>query len=102
MGRCIDSVAGTVLLVNDAHRARRARNQMEALTVTLPRNVGTIDRIARLVLGISLVAIFVAGVVAAPWGWIALALGVIMLGTAAVGYCPIYSLVGLSSCPLRK
>lgn len=70
--------------------------------MTLPRNIGTIDRIARLTLGVALVAVFLTGLVAAPWSWIAAGLGAIMLGTAAVGYCPIYSLVGLSTCPIRK
>ena len=70
--------------------------------MTLPRNMGTIDRFARAVLGLALVVTFGFGLVAAPWSWLALGVGGVLLATAAVGYCPLYSLFGLVSCPLRK
>ncbi len=70
--------------------------------MTLSKNVGTIDRIARLAIGIALLAAFAVGLVAAPWGYLALGFGAIMLATGALGFCPIYALVGLSTCPLRK
>ncbi len=65
-------------------------------------NVGMIDRIVRVVLGIALIA-FALGLFAPGtgynWlGWI----GVVPLATAAVGSCPLYSLLGMSSCPTRK
>lgn len=59
-------------------------------------NVGTIDRVIRVVLGIGLLAMVFVGP-QTPWGWI----GVIPLVTAALGFCPAYKLVGLNTCPLR-
>lgn len=65
-------------------------------------NVGTIDRILRIVLGIALIAFalgFIAPGATYAWlGWI----GVIPLLTAVVGSCPLYSIVGLSTCPARR
>ena len=68
----------------------------------MKNNVGNIDRIVRVVLGAILIA-FALGLVAPGtgynWlGWI----GVIPLLTAAVGSCPLYSVLGLSTCPMKK
>ncbi len=56
----------------------------------LPRNVGVIDRALRLVLGVVLLALVFLGPKTA-WGW----LGAVLLATAAVGSCPLYTLLGL-------
>lgn len=56
-------------------------------------NVGTVDRALRILLGIVLIGLAVAGVIGA-WGYI----GIIPLATGLLSRCPIYSLFGLSSC----
>lgn len=56
-------------------------------------NVGTMDRWIRVIVGLALVAWAVAG--GPLWAWI----GVVPLATAAVGICPAYSLLGISTCP---
>ena len=65
-------------------------------------NMGTLDRLVRIVLGIALLGFALGWLAPAAgyhWlGWI----GVIPLGTAALGYCPLYSLFGLSTCPAGK
>ena len=63
----------------------------------MTRNVGGIDRILRLVLGLALIGLNLAGVIGA-WGW----LGLVLAGTAAIGFCPLYPLIGLNTCPARK
>lgn len=67
----------------------------------MAQNVGTIDRIARIVLGLALIA-FALGLFAPGtgynWlGWV----GVVPLLTAFAGFCPAYRLFGLSSCPIQ-
>lgn len=59
-------------------------------------NVGGIDRILRIVAGLVLIALAVTGTIG-PWGWI----GVVLLATGLLSTCPLYSLVGLNSCPAR-
>ena len=59
-------------------------------------NVGTIDRIARVVAGAGLIAW--AATSGPVWAWI----GVIPLATGAIGMCPLYSLVGINTCPRNK
>jgi hypothetical protein len=60
-------------------------------------NVGGIDRILRVVLGLALLALTLTGAIGV-WGWI----GVVPLLTAAMGFCPLYSVLGISSCPAKK
>ena len=60
-------------------------------------NVGGIDRILRIAIGLVLVALAVTGTIG-PWGWI----GLVPLATGALGFCPLYPLFGFSSCPLKK
>ena len=60
-------------------------------------NVGGIDRILRIVLGLALIALTLTGTIGA-WGWI----GLVPLATAAFGFCPLYTLIGFSSCPMKK
>lgn len=66
--------------------------------MTMTRNVGTIDRIARVVLGLVFLA-YALGYIAPDtgynaWGW----LGLFLIGTAAVSFCPIYRVFGMRTC----
>lgn len=61
-------------------------------------NVGTPDRIARLVIGLVLIAapFFVTGL--ATWlTWLLPIVGVVLVGTAFLAFCPIYRVLGLST-----
>jgi len=60
-------------------------------------NEGTIDRAVRVIAGISLVALAATGTVGA-WGWI----GVVPLATGLIGWCPAYTLLGFSTCPIKS
>ena len=65
-------------------------------------NVGSIDRIARLILGLVLVALpFVVTALALPaiGGIVSLAAGGILITTAVVKFCPIYGIFGLRTSP---
>lgn len=57
-------------------------------------NEGSIDRALRVIVGIVLIAMVFVGPKAA-WGWI----GVVPLLTGLVGFCPLYRLVGMNTCP---
>ena len=60
-------------------------------------NVGDIDRILRVVVGLALIALTLTGTIGS-WGWI----GVVPLLTAALGFCPLYTVLGFSTCPMKK
>lgn len=60
-------------------------------------NVGGIDRILRIVLGLVLIALAATGTVGL-WGWI----GIVPLATGAIGWCPPYALFGRSTCAMKN
>jgi hypothetical protein len=56
-------------------------------------NVGTIDRVLRIVVGLALIALVFVGP-KTQWGW----LGIIPLATGFLRTCPLYSLIGINTC----
>jgi hypothetical protein len=60
-------------------------------------NVGTIDRVLRVVGGLVLIGLAVSGKVGL-WGYI----GVVPLLTGLFRFCPVYPLIGLNTCPMEK
>lgn len=60
-------------------------------------NEGTIDRALRVIAGIVLITMAATETVG-MWGWI----GFLPLLTGVLGFCPAYSIFGLSTCPMRK
>ena len=60
-------------------------------------NAGTLDRVLRLVIGLVLIALTLTGTIGV-WGWI----GLIPIATAALGFCPAYTLLGINTCPMKK
>ena len=63
----------------------------------MKKNVGTIDRSIRGIVGVVLLAVFFLGILEGTAGIIALVVGVVMLGTAAIGWCPPYTLLGINT-----
>ena len=63
-------------------------------------NMGTIDRVIRVVIGLGLLwYALMAPATGYNWiGWI----GVVPLVTALVGVCPLYSILGVSTCPAKQ
>ena len=60
-------------------------------------NVGSVDRIVRIVVGLGLVALAAMGIVGV-WGYI----GIVPLVTGIVRVCPAYSVLGIDSCGAGK
>jgi hypothetical protein len=63
----------------------------------LSQNVGSIDRVIRLAVGVLLVAAAVGGAMAAPLLYVAWVVAAILLITGATGFCPLYALLGVST-----
>lgn len=65
----------------------------------MKRNIGTVDRVVRLVLGVVILGLF--GALEPPAKYFTL-LGLIPVGTALTGNCPLYTLLGLSTCRVKS
>lgn len=61
----------------------------------MQKNMGTIDRIVRIVLAVILGVLILNGTLAGTWAWILGLLAIIFLITSAVSFCPLYLPVGL-------
>jgi hypothetical protein len=61
------------------------------------RNEHPIERVVRIGLGLGLLAITQVGP-QTPWGW----LGIVPLATGLLGSCPLYSILGINTCPVAK
>ena len=61
------------------------------------RNEGTLDRTLRVIAGAALISLVFVGPQTA-WGWV----GLVPLITGLLGNCPVYSLLGISACPVKQ
>ena len=62
-------------------------------------NVGSLDRVLRIVVGLGLLSLFFFLEGTAKWWGL---VGLVPLGTGLMGSCPLYSILGLSTCPAAK
>lgn len=63
----------------------------------MTQNVGGLDRILRIVVGIALIAAAFTGAIGV-WGYI----GVVPLLTGLMGWCPPYAILGFNTCSVKK
>ena len=61
------------------------------------KNEGKVDRTLRVILGAALISLVFIGPQTA-WGW----LGVLPLATGLIGNCPVYSLLGINTCGIKR
>lgn len=66
----------------------------------MSRNVGTIDRWLRVAAGIVLLTLGFGGFVGGTLGLVFKVLGFVPIATGLLGWCPLYALFGVSSCPV--
>ncbi len=62
----------------------------------MKKNVGGLDRIVRIVVGLVLMGLAATGMVGA-WGW----LGAVVLATGVFSFCGLYTVLGMNTCPLK-
>ena len=62
-------------------------------------NEGTLDRIIRVVIGVALLALAFSGVIGGTWQVVVAVVAFVPLLTGVFGFCPLYRLVGLNTCP---
>jgi len=60
-------------------------------------NEGTLDRSVRIIAGLVLIALAATGAVGV-WGWI----GVVPLVTGVLGWCPLYTVLGINTCRTKS
>lgn len=71
-------------------------NRSTRKELIMVKNVGGIDRILRIVLGLSLAMLAATGVLG-PWAW----LGLVVMATGVFSFCGLYRLLGIRTCPVH-
>ena len=68
----------------------------------MKKNVGNTDRIIRLVMAAVFAYLYFSGTVAGTLGLVLVVLGAVFALTSLVGFCPIYTMLGVNTCPTKK
>ena len=68
----------------------------------MKQNIGTTDKIIRLVVAAGLIGLYFTNILPGVVALIGLIFGIILALTAFVGYCGLYTLLGISTCPVKK
>jgi hypothetical protein len=72
---------------------------MEA--IMFKTNEGTVDRVLRVAVGLALLVWFFADQGQGFWHYAKL-IGIVPVLTGLIGWCPLYSLLGVSTCPMKR
>lgn len=68
----------------------------------MKRNIGDIDRTARLIAALLFAGLYFGGIITGAVGLILLIIGIILFLSALAGTCPLYSLFGISTCSIGR
>ena len=68
----------------------------------MKKNVGNLDKVVRIILAIVLLALYFTNVITGTWGILLLVAAAILVLTSLMSSCPLYSVFGFSSCPLKN
>lgn len=65
-------------------------------------NVGSMDRMVRIALAVVFSILYFTGTVTGTLGLVLLILGAVFVLTSALSFCPIYAVLGMSTCAVKK
>jgi hypothetical protein len=68
----------------------------------MKKNMGSADRMIRIVVAIILAALYFTGTVTSTLGIVLVVIAGVFTLTSVISFCPLYSIVGLSTCPVQK
>ncbi|MEP2669999.1 MAG: DUF2892 domain-containing protein [Cyclobacteriaceae bacterium] len=68
----------------------------------MKKNMGNADRIIRILVVIAFIALYYTGTVTGLIGIALIVLSVIFAATSLLGFCPIYTIFGMNTCPAKK
>ena len=68
----------------------------------MKKNMGSADRIIRVLAAIVFAVLYFTGTVTGTWGIVLLVLGGVFVLTSFAGLCPLYAVIGMNTCPANK
>lgn len=68
----------------------------------MKKNMGTADRVIRILLAVLFAVLYFTNTVTGVFGIVLLVLGGVFVLTSLISFCPLYTLLGLNTCPAKK
>ncbi|MCD6543718.1 MAG: DUF2892 domain-containing protein [Flavobacteriaceae bacterium] len=68
----------------------------------MKKNVGSVDKIVRIIIAVIAAYVAYKGMVASPWDYVLYAVAAIMALTSLMGSCPLFSIFGINTCKVKK
>ncbi len=68
----------------------------------MKKNVGSIDKIVRIIIAVIAAYVAYKGMVASPWDYVLYAVSAIMVLTSLMGSCPLFSIFGINTCKVKE
>ncbi len=68
----------------------------------MKKNMGTADRIIRLLIAAIIALLYYSGIVTGTLGIVLLILALVFVATSFISFCPLYAMFGISTCPVKK
>lgn len=68
----------------------------------MKKNVGSIDKVVRLIIAVIAAYVAFKGMVASPWDYVLYAVAGIMVATSLIGSCPLFSIFGINTCKVKN
>jgi hypothetical protein len=65
----------------------------------MKKNMGTTDRLIRIAIAAVIAVLYFSGIITSTLGVVALVIGAIFLLTSLIGFCPLYTIIGVNTCP---
>ena len=65
----------------------------------MKKNMGNLDKIIRVILAVVMAGLYFGGIVSGTFGIVLVVLAGVFLLTSLVSFCPLYTLVGMNTCP---
>lgn len=68
----------------------------------MKKNMGSADRIVRILIALLAAYLYYAGIVTGTLGIVLVVVAVVFLLTSFVSFCPLYAVFGINTCPTKK
>jgi hypothetical protein len=68
----------------------------------MKKNMGSVDKVIRLLVVVAFAILYVTNTITGTLGIVLLAIALLFLVTSLISYCPLYTLLGITTCPKKK
>ena len=68
----------------------------------MKKNVGTGDRFLRVMIGVIALILGLSGMLDGTMKWVAVGAGIMMVVTASLEFCPLYTFLGINTCKVKS